>query len=141
MTNFDEIVFPIKNTNRVFFDYPTFNQYVSKTVIYPDVVSHIIKTIQNVLKDNETFEIHVNLYSFNTSSLAKHTDFLRIFASYSNLFGKKLTHFYVYYTPSIMDLILKIISTQIFNRENEPPQLITYSKKDSAEHLRELSVS
>jgi len=128
----EQTIYPIKDTNKLFFDYTFFKLFASKEN-YNFVVSHILETIKNLLKEYETFELHVNLFSFNTTSLAKHHDFLRIFSGYSNMFGDKLTDFYVYYTPSIMDSILKIITTHI---STNVPKVILYTKKESENSLK-----
>jgi hypothetical protein len=119
----------------IYFDYLSFKQFASKQN-YQQVVKHIIETIQQVLTIYPTFEIHVNLFSFNTSSLAKHQEFLRIFANYSNMFGNKLTHFYVYYTPSIMDTIIQLFSRHIFHANTHTPEFIMYPKHDSEKALQ-----
>jgi hypothetical protein len=134
----DKSIYVIKNTNKLYFDYPSFKTFASKEN-YPIIVNHFIQTIQKILTIFPTFEIHINLFSFNTSSLAKHQEFLRIFAGYSNLFGNKLTDFYIYHTPSIMDSIFKIISTHIFyHKDSSPPNFILYKKNESADKLQAL---
>jgi hypothetical protein len=131
-------IYEIKQTNKIFLDYTTFRHFACKEN-YIEIVSHIVNTIQNVLTRHETFEIHVNLHSFNTTSLVKHREFLHIFAEYSNMFDNKLTDFYVYYTPSIMDSIFKIVSNHIFRRDTSlTPQVILYPKKNSENALNAL---
>jgi hypothetical protein len=124
-------IYPIQGSNKLFFDYPKFKQFASNEN-YMLVVNHILETIEGILKIHQTFEIHVNLFSFSASCLAKHKEFLRIFAGYSTMFDNKLTDFCVYYTPSIMDLIYKIISTHLFHRDGaNAPKMLFYSKKES----------
>lgn len=128
-----ETVFIIEKTNKLYFDYMSFKKFACKEN-YQLVISRILERIDEILKTFETFEIHVNLFSFCTTSLAKYGDFLCIFADYSNVFSDKLTDLYIYYTPSIMDSIFKIITKHIFNQKKQNtniPRVVMYSKSES----------
>jgi hypothetical protein len=132
-----ETVFIIENTNKLYFDYMSFKKFAGKNN-YQLIISRILERIDEILKTFKTFEIHVNLFSFCTTSLAKYGDFLCIFADYSNVFGDKLTDLYIYYTPSIMDSIFKILTKHIFNQKNQNtniPRVVMYSKSESDNYL------
>jgi hypothetical protein len=134
-----EIAYSLPFSNKIVFDYTAFKRYATP-IHYTPIVNYMLETIRCVLMHHSTFEIHVNLFSFNTSSLVKYKDFIRIFSEHSTHFNDKLTHFYVYHTPSVMDSLLKTISSCLFRRDNASnhPEIIMYSKKDSEHSLHNL---
>jgi hypothetical protein len=134
-----ESVYIIENTPKLYFDYMSFKKFAAKEN-YQVIISRIVERVERLLSQHNTFEIHVNLFSFSTASLAKYADFLRIFVDYSSVFGDKLTDLYIYYTPSIMDSVFKIVSRHISNKNKNTaiPNVVMYTKNDSADYLRML---
>jgi len=132
----NKMIYPIGNTNKIFFDYSCFKQFAIKEN-YCEIILHSLNTIKNTLVNHSSFEMHINLFSFNTSSFAKYKDFICIFTDSvftANTDGiyEKINCFVIYFTPSIMDVILSVFS---HSKNSVKPYFVFHSKKDSATEL------
>ena len=131
----DSIVFAV--SNKIFFDFVNFNKLaIPGDFSYHAILDHIIQTIQTVLETHSTFEMHVSLYSFRVSSLKRHAEFIKMFSERKELYETSFTELHIYYTPTIIDSIMKLFS-RIFKNPFRP-KIVYHSKTDSGQHLHAL---
>ena len=129
-------VYLIKDTNKVYIDYPIFKMYA-----HPSIYQRIIEHTQNILDEcihkYDCFEVHVNLKSFTISAAERYRqiiqDFYEAALSKNTVYYVKMNKIYVYYTPSaIGDIAKLLLQPEIL------PKVHTYSKDVSDSKIRDL---
>jgi hypothetical protein len=130
----EKTIYPLEN--KIIIEFTHFKTFANNDN-YELIILTLMNVIKTVLYNYESFEIHVNMFSFNTSSLVKYRDFIQLFSNYSRYFNENLSHIYVYYTPSIMDSIFKIISTHTQTSYSNT-NVVLYTKKESENSFNSL---
>jgi len=131
--NMDSILFVA--SNKIFFDFVFFQQYANRDT-YPTILNSIVCAIQQVLSKYPTFEMHVSLYSFSMSALTKHKDFIQMFSERQELYESSFTDLHIYFTPNIIDSIMKVLG-KIFSNPYRP-KMHLHSKQESEELLTQV---
>jgi len=124
----------IPNTNCIYFDYPLFKTYACAEV-YEEFTTHAYTVINACLSQYPTFDIHVNMQSFTISAFERLRKLIERFFVESPLFSDKLTYVYIYYTPSIIEQINKLIGMFIAHISYK---IIYFSKAESDDKLKKL---
>jgi hypothetical protein len=130
--NMESIVFV--SSNKLFFDYYNFKR---SEIEYPRVLDVMLSKIASIQEQYDSFEMHISLFSFNMTALNKHKDFIQAFSSHSSMFDQKLRHVHIYYTPTIIDSVMKIIS-KLFRKTAPRPRVVLHSKSESENELQAL---
>jgi len=136
------------SSNKFFFDYYNFKQYLAnvssssssstyETESSRRVLETMIAKITSIQEQYESFEMHISLFSFNMTALNKHKDFIQAFSAHSAQFDQKLSAVHIYYTPSIIDSIMRIIG-KLFRKSSHRPRVILHSKSESDNELQAL---
>ena len=124
--------FIIPNTNKIYIDYITFKMY-GNPEIYEEVNDYLISIISECIQKYGTYDMHINLNTFTISAFQRYKPLIDIFANkclnHETNFSDLLNKMYIYYTPSIMDNIIKILGP-LFNNGIKN-KLMLYSKNGS----------
>lgn len=126
--------FLITNTNRIFFDYPLFKTFACAEV-YEAFTTHSYKVLFDCISQNSSFEMHVNMNSFTISAFERLRKLIERFFTESPLISDKLTYVYIYYTPSVIEQINKIIKMFIAHISYK---IVYFSKAESEQKLKML---
>ena len=138
--NIDELisktVYLIKNTNKVYIDYPIFKLYAHPS-IYKKIIEHTQNILDECIKQYDSFEVHVNLKTFTISAAERYRQIIQDFydaaLSKNTVYYVKIHKVYVYYTPSaIGDIAKLLLNPEIL------PKVHTYSKDVSDGKIRDL---
>jgi hypothetical protein len=124
--------FLIPNTNRIFFDYPLFKTFACAEV-YEEFTTHSYAVLFDCISQNSSFEMHVNMNSFTISAFERLRKLIERFFTESPMFSDKLTYVYIYYTPSVIEQINKIIKMFIAHISYK---IVYFSKAESEEKLK-----
>lgn len=122
----------VPNTNSIYFDYPLFKTFACAEV-YEAYTSHSYKVLFDCVSQNSSFEMHVNMNSFTISAFERLRKFIERFFSESPLISDKLTHVYIYYTPSVIEQINKVIRMFVANVSYK---IAYFSKAESEQKLK-----
>jgi len=126
------------SSNKFFFDYYNFKRsFLNPETESSQVLENMIAKISSILQQYDSFEMHISLFSFNMTALNKHKDFIQAFSSQAALFDQKLSAVHIYYTPSIIDSIMRIIG-KLFRKTSHNPRVVLHSKSESENELQTL---
>jgi hypothetical protein len=134
-TLFEHSIYILPNTNKIYFDYPFFKTFATPA-IFESLVTYMYGLINQTMQVYKQYEIHVNWQSYSVSAHDRYKDLYRIFlARYENSgfnFHDNLSRLCVYFTPTVIHLISKIMIPLI-----HPIVLskITLHNKTESEHL------
>ena len=99
------------NKSALFFDYP-----IIKTFIHPNnyhlVITHIDTMIELMVNKYETITIVVNMKSFTVTAAQRYMELIKNFCSkylQNDLFIKRIENIYVHNSPSVINVIRKMI--------------------------------
>lgn len=110
--NYDEI-FEGLCTNKetsIIMNYQYF-KYFAMNDTYDIILQFIISKIESILKESDTFTVHVNANNLSIADIDKHRNFiLKISQVLSERFPCKLHKCYIYDAPFIFSQIFNIIS-------------------------------
>jgi hypothetical protein len=128
--------------NKLFFDYYGFKKAIAErhaTVAEMEsrILENMFEKIALIQSKYDFFEIHISLFAFSITALNKHKDFIQAFSSHSSMFDQKLRHVHIYYTPTIIDSVMKIIS-KLFRKTAPRPRVVLHSKSESDNELQAL---
>ena len=128
--------------NKLFFDYYGFKKAIAErqaTVAEMEsrILENMFEKIALIQSNYEFFEIHISLFAFSITALNKHKNFIKTFSSQTMLYEQKLTVVHVYYTPKIIDSVVRIIG-KLFRQTAYYPEVVFHSKSESTGKLQEL---
>ena len=130
----------IPNTSSVYFDYTIFKLYAHESN-YQLLINHILRIFDYCIDTYGEYVVHVNLDSFTVSAAERYKKIIELFnlsciQNTNYLYTKQLKTWYIYYPPSVIDMIQQIlksvIESEVLNKIN------VISKKDSSEELKKL---
>jgi len=130
----------IPGTQHIYFDYTVFKSFANEDN-YNLIVTYILNLFQTCITNHGEYIVHVNLDTFTVSAAERYKNLITLFneCCLSNKtieYSKLLKFWKIYYTPSVIDMITKILKTVL---EPEIIQKIIFvSKKESDEKLQEL---
>jgi hypothetical protein len=130
----------IPGTQHIYFDYTVFKSFANEDN-YNLIVNYILNLFQTCITNHGEYIVHVNLDTFTVSAAERYKNLITLFneCCLSNKtieYSKLLKFWKIYYTPSVIDMITKILKTVL---EPEIIQKIIFvSKKESDEKLQKL---
>jgi hypothetical protein len=131
----ENIVFILPNNNCIFFDYPAFKD--KSKLLAESTMNRIFELIDETITTHSNFELHINMRLFTITSLEqnmKHVqNFYERFGQDDKNYVSKLTKLHVYYTPNVMNQIVKILSK--FNIDNSIGKKSIFHTKGESEAL------
>jgi len=136
-TLFRKTLFIIPEKNIIYFDYMIFKTYMT-TDIYEDFLDYNYKLMHNWISNIEYYEMHLNIQSVSISAFERYRDLIDLmFKRYPPASDNyvKMNKLYVYYTPSIIENILLVLTPFV---QHIRDKLVLYSKTESPSHLEKL---
>jgi len=136
---FRNTIYVLPNTNRIYFDYPIFKTFANPDMFEP-FVTYIYNLIHNVIDKYSVYEMHVNWNTYSVSAHERYknlyTMFLRRYEESGTNFHDNISSLHVYYTPTVIQIISKLmtplIHPLILNK------IVLHSKSDSDMHMKNL---
>jgi hypothetical protein len=133
-------VYVIKNTNYVLIDYPVFKQYMI-SAHYASFIQYVLHTINKVIEEYGTYEMHINLSSFSVSAVEKYYVMIHTFYDIccqpkNELIVGRLSNIHIYHTPIMIHVIKTMLSK--LNVESINGKTHFYTKDESPELLKRL---
>jgi hypothetical protein len=134
---FAKSVYPIRDTNKVYIDYPIFKMFVNPSN-YQDFVLFCQSVFNRAIQEHGSFECHVNLDGLTISAVERHQRLIEMFCTdpkerggieYTNYLIKVC----IYNTPSIIDNIMNFLKRLL-----EPDimkRLVKYTKGETPYQL------
>jgi hypothetical protein len=117
--------------DKIFFDYRIFKIYAF-TSNYSIIIARVVLMLNTAIAKTGKYEFHMNLSMFSASAAERYKGIIEIFCKNcldsDTLYSEVLTNFYLYNTPSMIDLVISIIkrwtpsiiqSKVVFFRKNE----------------------
>jgi hypothetical protein len=136
---FDETMYIIPDTNKVFFNYAVFKLYANPQN-YEDIVLNVLKLFRECIQKYNSFEIHVDLKTFTISAATRYMILIQSFCNEclksTTEFSVLATNLFIYNTPGMMDQISQMIKP--FVHVNMRHKIVFFSKNDSSEKLDQL---
>lgn len=131
---FHKSVYPIRDTNKVYIDYPVFKLFVNPAN-YQAFVLFCQNIFNQTIQTHGTFECHVNLEGLTISAVERHQRVVELFCVDPEQrdgmeYTRFLTKMCIYNTPSIIDNIINVVKRLIDS--DIMKMVIKYSKRDTA---------
>lgn len=111
-TLIDNTVYAIPGKNIVFINYPVFKLYANPDN-YTQIIDHIITVFKYIIEYYNTFDVYINLSTFTVSAAERYKEVIRLFCDScfndGTNFSELLIKFHILNTPSVMEMIVKIL--------------------------------
>lgn len=120
--------FHIPNTNIVYFNYMLFKTYATEEIKDP-LYAHFCNVVATVISMYGNFQMHCNLQSFTVSAAQRYYTMITSSIDSNDQFSKKMTHLYVYHTPSVIEQIIFLLKKSVGQFANRT----TFYKKEESE--------
>lgn len=121
----------------IYFDY-----MLLKTYIHPDLFGNFLEYVNKIsteyIENISKYSLHLNINSLTISAFERYWPLVKQILYNYPVTGTKMQKTYIYYTPSIADQMLKVLSPYITNIRNK---IVFYSKNESPEKINELFLS
>ena len=122
----------ILREGEVYFDY-----FFFKTYIHPEIFDIFLEYVNNISFDYidkfQSYTLHLNLNTLTISAFERYWILIhRILQTYP-VNGSKMQKTYIYYTPSVVDPILRVLNPFILHFKDK---IIFYSKSESSEKIK-----
>ena len=118
----------------IYFDYTIF-----KTYIHPEIFNDFLEYVNNIslqyIDKLSAYTLHLNFQSISISAFERYWPLVRQIMNKFPVTGNKMEKTHIYYTPAIVDQIMKVMNPFIANFRDK---IIFYSKTESPEKLSEL---
>jgi hypothetical protein len=130
---FEKTLF-ILHHGEIYFDYTIF-----KTYIHPEIFNDFLEYVNNIslqyIDKLPTYTLHLNFQSISISAFERYWPLVRQIMNKFPVNGNKMEKTHIYYTPAIVDQIMKVMNPFIVNFRDK---IIFYSKTESPEKISEL---
>ena len=128
-------VYIIPNTNRVFFDYTLFKLYANPSN-YDSIIKRTTELFDACVENYGTFESHMNLNTYSVSALDRYKPiiitFCNTYLKNNPKYLEKLTRFYIYNTPSMIDMTIAVVRPFV---NVETFEKVVFIQKQNSEKL------
>lgn len=133
----------IPNTPNIYLDYNVFKLFANETN-YQMIIEKILQRIDECIFTFGHYNIHLNIDSFTVSAGERYYSFIELYVNicliYSEknnfMYSDKLCIMYIYYPPSVLDILDKLFKKTIEKAVRE--KFIIIPKKDSKETIDKL---
>ena len=118
----------------VYFDYLFF-----KTYIHPEIFDSFLDYVNTIsfeyIDTVENYILHINLNTLTISAFERYWALIQqIFIKYP-VNGSKMQKTYIYYTPSVVDQIMRVLQPFIGHIKDK---IVFYSKTESPEQMKKI---
>jgi hypothetical protein len=123
------------NTSKsvILFEYPIF-----KTFICPDNFNLFLNYIDTVttpwINQCETYELHLNMQGLTISGFERFRGLIDSLFQHLPPVSHKMKHIYIYYTPSVVDIIMRVIQPFVAHYLDK---IVFYSKSESEQKWKD----
>ena len=132
-------IYVIPGTNKIYMDYTIF-----KLFAHPDIfnvlIQHIINTCRYLINYYKSFEGYINLDSFTVSAAERYKGFIQQYCEnclHENTdFAVLLTKLHILNTPSVIEIIVKIIKPVI--DKNVVDKVVFHKKNEESNNIIKL---
>ncbi len=135
----DNTIFIIPNTSHIIFSYPTFKTYAHPG-IYNAVIQHTIDKLDYCIQNYGSYEMHLNLDTFSVSAVKRYKEgickYCEACLERNSNYYQKITNMHIYYVPSIIDNIAKLLDA--FIHPDVKAKIIKYTREESSIVLPQL---
>lgn len=119
----------------IYFDYIFFKTYIHPEIF--DVFLDYVNTISFEYIDTcESYNLHLNLNSLTISAFERYCGLIKQILQKYPLNGSKMQKTYVYFTPSVVDQILRVLNPFIGHIKDK---IVFYSKSESPEKIKKIT--
>jgi hypothetical protein len=136
---FDETMYIIPGTNKVFFKYTVFKLYANPQN-YEDIVLNVLKLFRECIQIYNCFEIHVDLKTFTISAAHRYITLIQSFCNEclksTTEFSVLATNLFIYNTPAMIDQMSQMLKP--FVHVNMRHKIIFFSKDESPAKIDQL---
>lgn len=130
---FQKTLFVLKNGG-VYFDYTIF-----KTYIHPEIFDSFLEYVNRISFDYidkiPEYTLYLNFQSLTISAFERYWPLVKQIMTKFPVEGNTMQKTYIYYTPSVVDQIMKVMHPFISHFRDK---LVFYSKSESPEKIAEL---
>ena len=136
-TLFNKTLFVIPEKSIIYFDYTVFKTYMT-VELFDEFLEYEYNLTHEWVKSISSYELHLNIQSLSISAFERYRIFIeKVLSKYPPISptAVKMSKLHVYYTPSIIEQILRFLSPFI---QHLREKIVFYSKENSVEYLEEL---
>lgn len=130
---FEKTLFVLK-TGEIYFDYTIF-----KTYIHPGIFDSFLEYVNNIsfnyIDTIPEYTLHLNFQTLTISAFERYWILIKQILNKFPVDGNKMQKTYIYYTPSVVDQIMKVMHPFISHFRDK---IIFYSKTESVEKITKL---
>jgi hypothetical protein len=129
-TLFEKTLYVIKE-NEIFFDYTLF-----KTYIYPEIYDAFLEYINVIsfeyIDKMPEYSLHLNFQSLSITAFERYWPLVKQIMNKFPVHGNKMQKTYIYYTPNVVDQIMKVMYPFISHFREK---IVFYTKMESPEKI------
>ena len=129
---FQKTIFILKS-GEILFDYTIFKTYIHPEIF--DSFLEYIHIISNYIDTVPEYTLHLNFQSLTISAFERYWPLVRQILNKFPVEGNKMQKTYIYYTPGVVDQIMKIMHPFISHFRDK---IIFFSKTESPEKITKL---
>jgi hypothetical protein len=118
----------LPQTNKIYFDYTVFKIYANDSNC-DYIIDYIFELAAIIIQQYESFEMHINMFSFSISAFNRYQKIIEKVSLRVNEIDK-LSKICIYYSPSFIDLISKIVR-KFIKHPDISEKMIFFGKHDS----------
>lgn len=136
-TLFNKTLFVIPEHKIIYFDYTMFKTYMTAE-LFDEFLDYEYNLTHEWVHSISHYELHLNVKSLSISAFERYRGFIdKVLQRYPPISPTaiKMSKLYVYYTPSIIEQIMRFLGPFIQHLRDK---IVFYSKENSEEHLEEL---
>lgn len=135
-TLFHHTLYIVPGTSAIYFDYNMFKMFIC-----PENFNLFLQYIDNVttpwINKCESYELHLNMQGLTISGFERFRGLIDSLFQHLPPVSHKMNHIYIYYTPSVVDTIVRVIHPFIAHYLDK---IVFYSKTESEEKLTEFTL-
>lgn len=136
-TLFSKTLFIIPEKKAIYFDYTIFKTYMTPE-LFENFLEYEYNLTHEWVNTIDFYELHLNIQTLSISAFERYRGFIdKVLLRYPPVSPTaiKMSKLYVYYTPNIIEQILKLLSPFI---QHLREKIVFYPKADSADYLDNL---
>ena len=130
---FQKTLFVLKSGD-IYFDYTIF-----KTYIHPEIFDLFLEYVNNIsfnyIDTIPEYTLHLNFQTLTISAFERYWPLVKQIMNKFPVDGNKMQKTYIYYTPSVVDQIIKVMHPFISHFRDK---IVFYSKTESPEKIMTL---
>jgi len=132
-TLFENTLYINTSKSVIFFEYTVF-----KTFVHPENFNLFLQYIDNVttpwINQCETYELHLNMQGLTISGFERFRGMIDALFKQLPPVSHKMKHIYIYYTPSVVDIIMRVIHPFVAHYLDK---IVFYSKTESEQKWKD----